>query len=154
MKKTIILLEGPSETGKTASIRMLGNLMHQDLQTLIFKGKNWKECLEVHLLNGVKIGLSSRSDKIQTIRDGAELLMGEKGCDLVVIACNLNMKGFDILINEWESKEFEIRVVSKMPEFCNRIHREMHPLLNRRAAIRLLEEIRKTLPEQPPALQA
>jgi hypothetical protein len=127
---------------------MLGNLMHKDLQTLIFKGKNWKECFEVHKLHGTQIGLSSRSDKLSIIQENIEFLMQEKGCLMLVCAGNMNMKGLREMLNVWEAAGWELKIIRKMPEFCNRIHREMHPLLNHKAAIRLLEEIRLSLPPE------
>lgn len=146
MKKTIILLDGPSESGKTTTLRMLGNLLHKDLQTLIFKGKNWKECFEVHQLSGTLIGISSRSDKLSVIRENMEFLAQEKACQMLICAVNQTMKGLGDMLNDWEAAGWELKIIRKMPEFCNRIHREMHPFLNQKAAIRLLEEIRLSLP--------
>jgi hypothetical protein len=146
--KVLIILEGPSQSGKTISIRHLATMLIKQHQSQTYKSKKWKECLEVHLLNGKKVGLTSRSDKFPVFKENFEFLANEMGCELIVCALNSKTKGVEDFISLLKNNNWTITYVHKHPEFYNRIQKDMQALLNSRAAIFLLEKLNEKIFDQ------
>lgn len=143
--KVLIVLDGPSQSGKTQSIRHLAAMINRHHQSLIYKSKKWKECLEVHVLNGQKVGLTSRSDKFPVFRENFEFLTNEMECEKVVCALNGKTKGVEEYISSLKNNNWKIIILNKNPEFYNRIQKDLQPILNSKAAIFLLEKLNEEL---------
>ena len=132
--KTIIALNGPSQSGKTQTLKLFLQFIKKETEKNIYKSKKWKECLEVNVLDDLKIGVTSRSDKIQKLRENIEFLINEMDCDVVVTAINTKTKGVTELLEDLKARNIEIEMVEKFPEFCNRAQKGLQLDLNLQAA--------------------
>jgi len=132
--KHLIALNGPSQSGKTQTIKLLVQYFKRQSAEQIYKSKKWKEVLEIHQYNDIKIGLSSRSDKIQQLAESIDFLVLEMDCDLIFTAVNIKTKGVEELFKRISVMNVEIIMVEKFPEFCNRALKNHHMELNRGAA--------------------
>ena len=132
--KTVYLLLGPSQSGKTQSIKLLSRMVPKEDYLLVFRAKKWIECLEVFELNGVRIGLNSRSDKFPMLRENIGFLVGEMECTVIVTAANEKTKGVDSFLEEIKREGWQLKIVHKYPAFCNRTSKDMQLTLNLDAA--------------------
>lgn len=138
-RKILIALEGPTQSGKTKSIKELSNLILTRYQSRAYRSKKWKECMEVHLLEGQKVGLSSRSDKFPVFKENLELLSGQLQCAFIVCALNEKTKGMDDYMNALKLEGWEIFLIRKSPDFYDRVKKENQFFLNQAAADKLFE---------------
>jgi energy-coupling factor transporter ATP-binding protein EcfA2 len=145
INKALIILEGPSQSGKTTSIRHLAVLLQQQYGSQTYKSKKWKECLEVHTVGNSVIGLTSRSDKFPVFLENIEFLKEEKNCNLIVCALNIKTKGAKEYISSLKNNNWKIDILHKYPDFCNRVQKDLQPILNSRASIYLLEKINQNI---------
>jgi hypothetical protein len=138
-RKILIALEGPSQSGKTKSIKNLADMIQKKYQSRVYKSKKWKECMEVHLLAGHKVGLSSRSDKFPIFRENFEFLSGQLQCAFIVCALNEKTKGMEDYMNALKLHDWEIFLIRKSPDFYDRVKKENQFFLNQTAAVKLLD---------------
>jgi len=131
---TLIALNGPSQSGKTLTLKLLLQFLRREHETPQFRSKKWKECLEVYEIEDMTVGITSRSDKIQMLKKNIEFLISEKNCNVVITALNLKTKGTDALLKEIESRNWEIEIIEKYPAYCNRVQKSLHLELNLQAA--------------------
>ncbi len=132
--KTLIALNGPSQSGKTLSLKLLLQFIRKETESPIYKSKKWKECLEVHTLEDLKVGITSRSDKAQKLKENLDFLIKDMNCNVVITAINLKAKGSEEILAELESKNWEIELIEKYPLYCNRAQKSLHLDLNLQAA--------------------
>jgi ABC-type multidrug transport system ATPase subunit len=144
MSKHLIVLLGPTQSGKTSSIKMALHQLHLLEPELEFRGKNWVECLEVLLLHDKRIGVTSRSDKYSSLLQNIALLEEEHKCDVIICAANEMMKGVKELLQEYQNKGWQLTKVQKYPVFFSRENKENQSLLNQRAADKLIEKFNQS----------
>lgn len=140
MKKHLLILQGPTQSGKTSSIKMALHQLHLLEPELEYRGKNWVECLEVLKLNDRRIGITSRSDKFSSLEQNIRFLSGEHNCDIIICAANEMMKGVKNLILELSEQGWEIIRIQKYPIFFSRENKENQNRLNKQAAEKLIEK--------------
>lgn len=140
MKKNIILLHGPTQCGKTSTIKMVLHAIHLLEPELEFRGKNWVECLEVLLLDGLRIGITSRSDKFANLAQNLQFLSNEKSCDIIICTANEMMKGVKDLFLEFQTSDWEIVRVQKYPVYFTRENKDNQIRLNQAAAQKLMDK--------------
>jgi hypothetical protein len=140
MKKHLIVLHGPTQCGKTSSIKMVLHAIHLLEPELEFRGKNWVECLEVLLLDGLRIGITSRSDKYAILAQNLQFLSNEKSCDIIICTANEMMKGVKDLFLEFQTSDWEIVRVQKYPVYFTRENKDNQTRLNQGAAQKLIEK--------------
>jgi len=133
-QKTLFLLLGPSQSGKTQSIKLLSRLIPKDTFNLLFRSKKWIECLEVIEINGLRLGITSRSDKFPSFKENFEFLVNEMNCSMVVSAANEKTKGMETFMEQIQIEEWQLKSVQKYPEFCNRVNKEIQLTLNLESA--------------------
>ncbi len=142
-QKTLFLLLGPSQSGKTQSIKLLSRLIPKDTFNLLFRSKKWIECLEVVEINGIRIGITSRSDKFPSFKENFEFLVNEMECSMVVSAANEKTKGMEPFMDQIQKEGWQLKAIQKYPQFCNRVNKEIQLTLNlesAKALWNLLEE--------------
>lgn len=135
----VIFLQGPTQSGKTSTIKKVARLLHSRDVTLLHRAKKWVECLEVVDYKGRKIGLTSRSDKFKELKLNLDFLLQEMACDLVVAAINETMKGVKELLLALEAEGYQISFVHKSPAFKGRESRDLQELANEKMALLILE---------------
>jgi hypothetical protein len=145
MKKYLLILQGPTQSGKTGSIKLALHRLHLLEPELEYRGKNWVECLEVLVLNGRKIGITSRSDKFTSLSQNLLFLSGEQNCDVIICAANEMMKGVKNLISDFTEQGWEVIRIQKYPIFFSRENKESQSLLNRQAAEKLMEKFNQII---------
>jgi hypothetical protein len=146
MSRHLILLQGPTQCGKTSSIKMLLHQIHLLEPDLEFRGKNWVECLEVLVLNDIRIGISSRSDKYNILEKNLLFLEEEHKCDVIICAANEMMKGVKGLLQDFQSRDWNIIRVQKYPVYFSRENKENQGRLNKLAAEKIAEKFHQILP--------
>lgn len=132
--RTVYILAGPSQSGKTQSIKLLSRMVPKDDLVLVFRSKKWIECLEVIDFKGVRIGITSRSDKFPLFRDNFRFLAEEMGCSIVVTAANEKTKGVESFLEDIQNEGWQLKVVQKYPQYCNRSSKDIQLTLNLNAA--------------------
>jgi len=146
-QKTLFLLLGPSQSGKTQTVKLLSRLIPKDDSTLVFRAKKWIECLEVVDYKGVRIGINSRSDKFPVFKENFEFLVNEMQCSVVVSAANEKTKGVESFLEQIQTDGWQLKVVQKFPDFCNRSNKEAQLSLNLDAAkalwVLVIEDLKK-----------
>ena len=145
IQKTLFLLLGPSQSGKTQSIKLFSRLIPKDSFNLIFRSKKWIECLEVVEINGIRIGITSRSDKFPVFKENFEFLVNEMNCSMVVSAANEKTKGMETFIGEVQNEGWQLKAIQKYPEFCNRVNKEIQLTLNLESAKALWDLVEQEL---------
>jgi hypothetical protein len=145
MKKYLLILQGPTQSGKTGSIKLALHQLHFLEPELEFRGKNWVECLEVLVLNGRRIGITSRSDKFSSLSQNLRFLSDEQNCDVIIFAANEMMKGVKNLISDFTEQGWEIVRIQKYPIFFSRENKESQSMLNRQAAEKLIEKFNQII---------
>ena len=133
-QKMLFLLLGPSQSGKTQAIKLLSRLIPKDSSNQLFRAKKWIECLEVVEINGIRIGITSRSDKFPSFKENFEFLVNEMQCSMVVSAANEKTKGMEIFIDQIQNEGWQLKTIQKYPEFCNRVNKEIQLTLNLESA--------------------
>ncbi len=151
MKKTILLLQGPTQSGKTSTMKMVLHGVHLLEPDLVFRGKSWVECLEILKLKDIKIGISSRSDKFANLAQNLEFLATEHGCDIIICSANEMMKGVKEMLLQYENQDWEIIRVQKYPVYFSRENKENQSRLNQMAAQKLVDKLHLILPNQSKA---
>ena len=136
----LVVLQGPSQSGKTTTIKKVLYLLHEREPELEFRGKKWVECLEILRLKGVRIGISSRSDKFPDFRKNLDFILYEKKCDIGIVALNESMKGVPEVLEEFKNRDILIHKVQKYPIFCSRESKEQQHELNIKAANKVLNK--------------
>jgi tRNA uridine 5-carbamoylmethylation protein Kti12 len=140
MKKYLLILQGPTQSGKTSSIKMALHQLHLMEPELEYRGKNWVECLEVLKLKEYKVGITSRSDKFSSLEQNLRFLSAEHNCDFIICAANEMMKGVKNLILDFAEHGWEIVRIQKYPIFFSRENKENQNRLNKQAAEKLVEK--------------
>jgi len=140
MKKQLIILQGPTQSGKTTSLKMLLHKLHLLEPELEYRGKNWVECLEVLNLNGRKIGITSRSDKFSSLQQNLLFLSEEQQCDVIFLAANEMMKGVKELLLKFQQSEWQLTKVQKYPIYFTRENKDNQGRLNQQAAEKMMEK--------------
>ena len=140
MKKQLIILQGPTQSGKTTSLKMLLHKLHLLEPELEYRGKNWVECLEVLNLNGRKIGITSRSDKFSSLQQNLLFLSEEQKCDVIFLAANEMMKGVKELLLKFQQSEWQLTKVQKYPIYFTRENKDNQGRLNQQAAEKMMEK--------------
>jgi hypothetical protein len=140
MKKHLIILQGPTQSGKTTSLKMLLHKLHLLEPELEYRGKNWVECLEVLNLNGRKIGITSRSDKFSSLQQNLLFLSEEQQCDVIFLAANEMMKGVKELLLKFQQSEWQLTKVQKYPIYFTRENKDNQGRLNQQAAEKMMEK--------------
>ena len=144
-QKTLFLLLGPSQSGKTQSIKLLSRLIPKDSSNQLFRAKKWIECLEVVEIDGIRIGITSRSDKFPSFKENFEFLVNEMQCSIVVSAANEKTKGMETFIEQIQIEGWQLKSVQKYPEFCNRVNKEIQLTLNLESAKALWDLVEQEL---------
>ena len=137
--KILFALNGPSQSGKTSSIKLFLNFLQKANGERVFRSKKWIECLEVHEIEGRKIGITSRSDKFPILKSNFDFLLNEMACTVVVCAINEKTKGVTDFLAALKTAGWEIELIEKYPEFCNRAQRDQYLALNLGAARKIWE---------------
>ncbi len=138
--KYLIVLHGPTQSGKTACIKLVLHQLHLMEPELEFRGKNWVECLEVLSLNSRKIGITSRSDKFGALQQNLDFLSKEYHCDVIFCAANEMMKGVKGLFQGYQEEGWLILRLQKYPVYFTRENKENQARLNFQAAEKLMEK--------------
>lgn len=141
----VIFLQGPTQSGKTSTLKKVARLLHSRDVTVHHRAKKWVECLEVLSFQGRKIGLTSRSDKFKELKLNLDFLLREMQCDVVVAAINEKMKGVKELLQEMEAEGYQIEFVHKYPIFQGRDSRDLQELANEKMANSILERMESCL---------
>lgn len=94
MKKTIIANYGTENVGKTTSIKLVYNKLHQiitdeNCRDLHSPEDNNGDLCAILTINGVKVGISSLGDNIPEHADWLNELVGEE-CVIILAACHDN----------------------------------------------------------------
>jgi ABC-type multidrug transport system ATPase subunit len=140
MQKHLILLLGPTQSGKTSSIKIVLHQLHMMEPELEFRGKNWIECMEVLSTNGRRVGITSRSDKYATLKQNLDLLMNEHQCEVIICAANEMMKGVKELLIEFQANGWKLSKVQKFPLYFSRENKDNQGSLNQKAAEKIIEK--------------
>jgi hypothetical protein len=146
MKKHLIILQGPTQSGKTSSMKIVLHQIHLLEPELEFRGKNWVECLEVLSLRGQRIGITSRSDKYSMLEKNLHFFSAEQQCSIMICAANEMMKGVKALIQEYQNHGWEIIRVQKYPVYFSRENKENQSRLNKLASEKILEKFHQIHP--------
>jgi hypothetical protein len=133
-QKHLVILQGPSQSGKTQSMKHFLSFLHKLDYQLQYKGKKWIECLEVITHQGVTIGVNSRSDKFGVVEKNLAFLSEEMQCDWMFTAINEKTKGINELIEHYRQAGWVCIQLEKFPRYCNRPQKELHLALNLEAA--------------------
>jgi len=139
--RILYLLSGPSQSGKTQSIKLLSRMLPKDEPVLVFRSKKWIECLEVIDFRGVRIGITSRSDKFPLFKENFHFLAEEMGCTIVVTAANEKTKGVEPFLESIQHEGWKLKVVQKYPQYCDRSSKDIQLSLNLEAAKVVLETV-------------
>lgn len=137
LNKSVVILRGPSECGKTSSIKLLTKLFPLDEFKLIYRAKKWVERLEIYEYNDFKIGVSSRSDRLPLVKENIFYLIESCGCNVIIIAINERTRGVNEFIFEYFNDKFDVYYIDKYPEFCDYKNKGLHQELNLLASIRV-----------------
>lgn len=140
-------LNGPSQSGKTQTIKLVAQKLLASGWRSVYRAKKWVEVLEVFESHGVRVGVSSRSDKFPILAEGVEALLNEQGCHLVVFAANRQTKGVDAFLEGKKAEGGLLDWLEKAPAYVNRSERSQHQRLNEAAAAALYHRIAGLLSE-------
>ena len=140
MAKHLIVLHGPTQSGKTTCMKMVLHKVHLLEPELEYRGKNWVECLEVLSLGSRRIGITSRSDKFSILAQNLRLLSDEYACETIFCAANEMMKGVKELFADFEAEGWKIIRVQKYPVYFTRENKDNQTRLNQQAAEKMMEK--------------
>jgi hypothetical protein len=144
-KGILLALNGPSQTGKTLTIKNLAQLMGKSGWKSVYRGKKWVECLEVFEHEGFRAGVTSRSDKFPILVKNLEFLRDEWGCRLLIFAANRQTKGLLPYLEAQCREGWTLQWLEKWPDFADRSQKDLHPRQNEAAALALLKQIGEIL---------
>lgn len=148
MKRYLLILQGPTQSGKTSGIKLALHQLHLMEPELEYRGKNWVECLEVLSLKSRRIGITSRSDKFSSLEQNLRFLAGEHQCDVIICAANEMMKGVKNLFLNLQEEGWELIRIQKYPVYFSRENKESQSRLNRQAAEKLIEKFHQIISNQ------
>lgn len=140
-KGFLLALNGPSQTGKTLTIKILAQLMGKSGWRSVYRGKKWVECLEVFEKDGFRAGVTSRSDKFPMLVKNLEFLRDEWGCSLLIFAANRQTKGLMPYLAEQYQEGWTLHWLEKWPDFADRSQKDLHSRQNEAAALALLQRL-------------
>jgi len=140
MNKNLIILHGPTQSGKTATIKLVLHKLHLLEPELEFRGKNWVECLEVLQIGERKIGITSRSDKFASLEQNLKFLIEDQQCNVIICAANEMMKGVKAFVQKMQENGWAINKVQKYPIYFSRENKENQQRLNMQAAEKIMEK--------------
>lgn len=92
VQKTIIANYGTENVGKTTSIKLVYNKLHQTItdennRVLHSPEENNGDLSAILTINNMKVGISSLGDDIKEHAEWLDELIGE-GCDIILAACH------------------------------------------------------------------
>jgi len=134
----IIVVNGPTASGKTSIIKNLYELLQIEGNWTLGSNKFWKEVLVVCTKNNVKLGLLSKGSLISQLKKDLDYLIMEQKCHIVVVASNLKNQNVKDYIHS--HNKYQIDVLDLVPDYYIR-EKLMQKILNNRAATHLLELI-------------
>jgi GTP-binding protein EngB required for normal cell division len=90
MRKSIIVLQGISCSGKSSTLRILRNKLEKKKYFYLIHGKEKKNCKEFRLfvvaIEGKLIGITSYGDKLEIIKEYLKILENFN-CNILICAC-------------------------------------------------------------------
>lgn len=137
--KTLIALKGPGNTGKSATLKKVYELLkakypHASVRHEI-TNHDVRAIMEI---KGLKVGIESQGDPGSRLSDSLDLFIREQ---CVIIVCATRTWGATVKAVERHASEFDIRWRSKLRES----HPEQHQSSNNALALDIFTEIEKLI---------
>jgi|GEM_PF-1220422 len=142
--KKLIVLIGPTSSGKTSIIKALFELVRYDDYSFISPNKFWKEVLVVGVKNRVKVGLLSKGSLYSQLKRDIDYLIIEEECQVVVVASSLKNEKVRDYLHSFANLNWDIEYVNIVPEFFSR-DVLLQIVLNQRAALTLNKKINELI---------
>jgi hypothetical protein len=150
MNKSIIVIEGKSNKGKTSATRAFREqleITYPKLNTLVGKftkeekdkKRFKKDFVEIVEINGVKIGIASEGDYPEVIEKALKLFVKEK-CDIIICTCRSRGKPRD---RTWDHREYEHYTLGNLWGKELSVSEDALNRLNAEMIISLIKEIMK-----------
>lgn len=149
----LIVLHGPSSSGKTTVVKMLFELIKFDEFKITTKNRFWKEVLVVVEKKGHFVGLLSKGNLLQPLSKEISYLMQEQRCEIIVFVANIKNPNIQSFVTSFADFGWEIEYVDIQYEFFSR-DKLMQNVLNQRAARKLLQIINSAINQIEPTYLA
>ena len=140
MKKTMICVYAPSNTGKTTTIKKLHELLGGSAKVR----NNRNDFVDVIMIGKTKVGCESAGDPDSEQEEDIEYLMGKERCDLVIGASRT--RGKTVKTVEMLEKKYKYRVIWLTPSYVyTPLNKEAHDVLAQKNAEIIREFVNKLI---------